>query len=113
MKNDATNIAAAFLLGGLVGGAIAILYAPKSGKETRKDISKAARHIKKNAADLAEETIENINEFAGDVKRKVTDIIEQGTELSDKAKKEITITLEQGQKAVERQRKRLTEALGL
>ena len=113
MKNDASKIAGAFLLGGMLGGAIALLYAPKSGRETRKDISKAALHIKKNATDLVGETIENINEFANDVKQKVTDIIEQGTELSDKAKKEITITLEQGQKAVERQRKRLTEALGL
>lgn len=113
MKNDAARIAGAFLLGGLLGGAIALLYAPKSGRETRKGISKAAHHAKKNAVELAEETIENINVFSDDVKQKVTDIIEQGTGLSDRAKKEIAATLLQGQKAVERQRKRLSHALGL
>lgn len=113
MKNDAAKIGGAFLLGGLIGGAIALLYAPKSGRATRKDISRAARHVKNDAVDLVEETIENINEFAGDVKQKVTDIIGQGANLSDKAKEEIAVTFEHGLRLVERQKKRLTDALGL
>lgn len=35
----AQKIAAAFLLGAVIGGVIALLYAPKSGKETREDLS--------------------------------------------------------------------------
>lgn len=113
MKTDVTKVAGAFLIGGLAGAAIAFLYAPKSGRETRRDISKAARRIQKNSAELVEDTIESISDFADEVKEKVTDIIEQGTELSDRARKEIVTTFEQSQKAVERQKKRLTDALGL
>lgn len=40
MENRKTEkIAAAFLFGAVIGGVITLLYAPKSGKETRQDIS--------------------------------------------------------------------------
>jgi gas vesicle protein len=113
MDDDYKKIAGAFLLGGMIGAFVALLYAPKSGRETRKDISKAARRIKKESVDLVEETIEGINDFAGNVKDRVTDIIERGVELSDNAKKEIVKNLEHGQKVIEKQKKRMVEALGL
>jgi gas vesicle protein len=113
VKDNTSKIGAAFLIGGAVGAAFALLYAPKAGSETRKDISKAARRIKNNTVDLIEETIEGMNEFASDLKDKATDIIEQGVDLSDKAKKEIVSALDHGQKTIEKQRKRLAEALGL
>lgn len=113
MKDNAKIIGGAFLIGGVIGAAVALLYAPKSGRETRKDISKAARRIKNNTVDLIEETIEDVNEFASDLKEKTADIIEQGMDLSDKAKKEIVTALEHGQRSIEKQRKRLTQALGL
>ncbi len=113
MKDNATKIGGAFLLGGVIGAVIALLYAPRSGKETRKDISKTARRIKNNAVDLIEETIEDVNEFADNLKEKTEDVIEQGIDLSDKAKKEIVTALEHGQRVLEKQRKRLTQALGL
>jgi len=67
---------------GIPGGwadraAIALLYAPKAGRETRRDISKAAKKIKRDAVELVEDTIQSIDEFAGDVKDKATDIIER------------------------------------
>jgi gas vesicle protein len=113
MKNNASKIGAAFLIGGAVGAAIALLYTPQSGTETRKDISKAARRARNSTVDLIEEAIEDLDEFASDLKKKATDIIERGVDLSDKAKQEIVTTLEHGQRAIEKQRKRLTEALGL
>ncbi len=113
MKNNANKIGAAFLIGGAVGAAIALLYAPQSGNETRKYISRAARRMKNDTVDLLEDTIEDVNEFASDFKEKAKDIIEQGADLSDKARKEIVTTLEHGQKAIEKQRKKLAEVLGL
>jgi len=113
MSDDYRKIGAAFLVGGLVGAAFALLYAPQSGRETRKDITKTARRIKKETVYLVEDAVESINDFADDVKDKVSDIIESGKDLSESTKKEILRNLEQGQKVIEKQKKRITEALGI
>jgi gas vesicle protein len=112
-QDDVKKIAGAFLLGGFIGAAVALLYAPKSGRETRKDIARTARKVKKETVHLVEDAVDSINDFAGEVKDKVSDVIEQGKDLSDNAKKEILRNLEQGQKVIEKQKKRIVEALGL
>lgn len=112
MSEDNTKIAGAFLIGGLIGAAVALLYAPKSGRETRKDIARTAKKVKKETVHLVEDAIDSINDFAGDVKDKVSDIIDQGKDLSESAKKEILKNLEDGQKVIEKQKKRIIDALG-
>jgi gas vesicle protein len=63
-----------FMLGGIIGSAIALLYAPESGKRLRSDISKKTNKLikegKKKTHDLwndakekAESTIESANDF--------------------------------------------------
>lgn len=112
MKNDEAKIVGAFLLGGVLGAAVALLYAPKSGKETRKDLADAGRRIKKSAVELADDTIEDMHDFASGLRDKTKDIIKQGADLSDKARKEIVTALELGQKAIEKEKNKLTKALG-
>ena len=113
MNDDTTKIGGAILIGGLIGAAIALLYAPKSGRETKKDIARAARRAKNSTVDLIEDTIDDVNDFVNDLRGKAADIADQGTDLSDKAKKEIMATLAQGQKAIEKQKQKVSEALGL
>jgi gas vesicle protein len=114
MKNDdAVKVAAAFLIGGAIGAAVALLYAPQSGRDTRKDIQRTARRIRNEAADLVEDTIERVDDFVDETKDRVSEIIGRGVELSSAAKKEIIKSLEQGQKALEKQKSRVMEAVGL
>ena len=113
MNDDTTKIGGAILIGGLIGAAIALLYAPKSGRKTRKDLIRAARRAKNSTADLIEDAIDDVNDFINDLKEKASDIADQGTDLTDKAKKEIMATLEQGQKAIDKQKQKISEALGL
>ena len=103
----------AVLIGGLIGAAIALLYAPQSGRETRKDIKRAARRAKNYSTDLIEDTIDDVNVLVKDLRARASEIADQGADLTDKAKKEIIATLEQGQKAIEKQKQKFTEALGL
>ncbi|MBI4688764.1 MAG: YtxH domain-containing protein [Nitrospirae bacterium] len=111
MKNNYAKIAGAFLVGGAIGAAIAVLYAPKSGRETRKDISKAARRMKEGAVDLVDDAIENVNDFVDDMKEKTSDIIKRGIELSEDAKEEIINKFEHAEKSIQKQRKKLMETL--
>ena len=113
MNDDTTKICGAILIGGLIGAAIALLYAPKSGRKTRKDIIRAARRAKNSTVDLIEDTIDNVDDFMNDLKEKAIDIADQGKDLPDKAKKEIMAILEQGQKAIDKQKQKFSEALGL
>jgi gas vesicle protein len=113
MNDDTIKIGGAFLIGGLIGATIALLYAPKSGRKTRKDIIRAAHRAKNSTTDLIEDTIDNVNDFINDLKEKASDISDQGTDLTDKAKKEIMATLEQGHKAIEKQKQKFSETLGL
>jgi len=70
----ANGIFMSFLLGGAIGSTIALLYAPKSGKHLRNDIStKTNKMIKQgkkktidtynDAKEMAEDTIESANDF--------------------------------------------------
>ncbi len=65
-----------FLLGGAIGGALGLLYAPKSGKQTRDDISRTSNELYEDgkkktreswnkAKDKAENIIDNVNEVIG------------------------------------------------
>jgi len=50
------------LIGGLVGALIGILYAPKSGKETREDIANKADELLSKAKDEYEKAVEKSKE---------------------------------------------------
>lgn len=112
MNDNITKIGGAILIGGMVGAAIALLCAPKSGYRTRRDIIRKARNVKNSATDLIEDTIDDVHDIIKDLRGKASDVVDQGTGLTDRAKKEIIATLEQGQKTIEKQKQKFTEALG-
>ena len=61
------KVAAAFLFGAVVGGVMALLYAPKSGKETRNDISDEINNYMKKASDAKNNIIEKAKKFSNDM----------------------------------------------
>ncbi len=71
-----------FAVRALIGAGIALLYAPQSGKETRKLLSKKARQLK----DKAQDTVENAQEFISDRKADLAAVIHSGKEAADHAK---------------------------
>ena len=65
---------AAFAIGALAGAGIALLYAPRSGKETRKLIAAKGRELKGKAADA----FEDAKDFIDDKKAEIAAAIEAG-----------------------------------
>lgn len=53
-----------FILGGLIGAALGILYAPKSGKETREEIRQSAEELLEQAKKQYEEASRKIEQLA-------------------------------------------------
>ncbi len=60
----------AFFLGGLAGASVALLLAPRAGKETRQKIK-----------EMAEGAKEKTTQYAEEVKGKVTSTVEKGKGL--------------------------------
>lgn len=71
-----------FVVGALIGAGIALLYAPQSGKETRKLLAKKAKLLREKAQD----TVENAQGFIKDRKKDLAAAIHSGKEIVDHAK---------------------------
>jgi gas vesicle protein len=54
-----------FIIGGLIGAVLGILYAPKSGKETREEICNSAEELLEKAKAQSEEASRKIEQLAG------------------------------------------------
>lgn len=52
------------VVGGLIGAALGILYAPKRGEETREDIAKSFHELREKAKHQLDETCTKMDEFA-------------------------------------------------
>ncbi len=60
-SSGAGGIVAAFFLGALAGAAVALLFAPASGQETREFLGEKARESKAKASETARQTRDVLN----------------------------------------------------
>jgi gas vesicle protein len=71
-----------FAVGALIGAGVALLYAPQSGKETRKLLAKKGKLLR----DKAQDTVENAQEFINDRKAGLVAAFQSGKEIVDHGK---------------------------
>lgn len=93
MKEELTNnkgntILMPFLVGGIVGAGLALLLAPKPGKEVREDIKR----------------------FAANTKDSVTSVIDKGKTLFDEGKTVVSNAIEAGKTAYEQEKEKMRHA---
>ena len=74
----------AFALGAVAGAAVALLYAPAAGEETRRKIAERAREGREKAETLAREG----REFFNRQRETLTAAVERGRESFEQARKE-------------------------
>ena len=58
MSENNSDLLVGLLIGGLIGAALGVLYAPKSGKETRDDIAGKTTELLSKAKEEYEEVID-------------------------------------------------------
>jgi gas vesicle protein len=76
-NNESSHVGgylAAFAIGALVGTGAALLYAPRSGKETRDLLAKKGRDLKSKASDA----LEDATDFVQGKKAELTAAVEAG-----------------------------------
>ena len=83
-NNSVGTVLVAFALGAVAGAAIALLYAPTSGEETRRKLAEKAREGRDKAEALARQG----REFIDRQRETVTAAVEKGREAFDQARRE-------------------------
>lgn len=68
-KDHAIGIGIGLVAGAVIGGVIALLYAPKTGKETRELIKDKATGVVDTFREKTSEVMDTVKEAASDAKR--------------------------------------------
>jgi gas vesicle protein len=85
MSSNSTSFL--MLVAGIAAGAaLGILFAPKSGKDTRADLMHKGEDLVKRLKDLVSEAEEKVTEKAGQVKDKVNDLKGEATRQASQAR---------------------------
>jgi gas vesicle protein len=82
--NGGGSVMLAFVLGAVAGAAVALLFAPATGEETREYLGRRARDSRDRARDAAEQG----REFYQRQRDNVTSAIERGREAFQQAREE-------------------------
>src|SRR6185369_4972040 len=92
---SAGTVLVSFVAGAAIGAGLALLYAPKSGKEMRETI-----------ADLTEDAVDKIKEYAKDAQDKIKTVIEDGKETIVEKKSILASAIEAGKEAMQKEKER-------
>jgi gas vesicle protein len=87
--NNVGGILVAFMAGMVVGAGFALLYAPQSGKETRRMLAKKADELKDEAEEIVDDVLEKGKKVLKEKKEQFDAAIEAGKEAMVDAKKKI------------------------
>ena len=100
-----------FLAGLGVGALVGVLYAPKSGDETRADLAQSAADAKKKAAEYAQQGVDKANDYVEQGKQVAGDYVDKGKEYYEKGRSQWTEYVEKGKGIVATQQDAVQAAI--
>jgi len=106
-SSNATVGALMLVAGGIIGAGIALLFAPQSGKRTRRQIARYARSVRNEAEEMAREAAHSVTELTENLSEKTSDLVARGSEVAEDWRRHLLDSIDEGQKSLERQRKKL------
>jgi len=95
---------APFLVGLALGAGLALLYAPRSGEETRRDLRRRARRAKQAAREKASEVGENVADRYEQAKRNVEDKLDRARRAIEVRKHQAGEAIRAGREAAQQAR---------
>jgi len=96
-----------FIVGGLTGAVVSLLFAPQSGEETRALIRDKGIELRDMAADTAEETLARAEAAAAEARTRADELAKVARARADELAKEMKT---RGQDAIDAVRKPLKKA---
>jgi len=89
------SVLLSFLLGGVVGAGLALLFAPQSGRETRQKIK-----------DLTDEVKDKTTDYVKQAKEKAASFVDEGKEYYDEKRSILRSAVEAGKEAYEKEKEK-------
>ena len=93
------SVLLSFLLGGVVGAGLALLFAPQSGRETRQQIK-----------DLTDDVKDKTTEYVKQAKEKAASIVDDGKGYYDEKKSILKSAVEAGKEAYEKEKEKYAKS---
>ncbi|MEK7278019.1 MAG: YtxH domain-containing protein [Chloroflexota bacterium] len=109
--SDTGSFLVGFIIGGLVGAAVALILAPQSGAETREQIRQKGIELKEQGEETltearakaeaaAAEARARAEKLAGDAKTRAQELAKQGREVFDEQRSKLQDAIQTGKKAI-------------
>jgi gas vesicle protein len=92
-----------FLTGGLLGATIALLFAPQSGKRTRRDIIRWGEKAKRQSEEIQVQMTQAIEDLVDDISERVEESLDRGLEWTDKTARQFREALNAGRESVQQE----------
>lgn len=106
-----SDFVAGMLVGGLIGVVIGILYAPKSGKETREEIGKKADQLLTKAKEEYEFAIEKSRKAYEETVQRLKSIEKTALEKAEEVGEKVDEITERGKETIQEGKSRLKKAI--
>ena len=100
-----------FLIGALVGAGVALLFAPRSGRETRRQIRRRAREAQDRVRDVAEEVSGQVADTFEGARARIEEQLEGARTAIVTKKEQVTRAMEAGRAAAQQARSDLERRL--
>lgn len=109
-KHESAGIAP-FLVGLAVGAGVALLFAPRSGRATRRDIKRRAMRVRQAAEDTVTGVADTVVEGFSAARQRVEDQIDSARQAIDLKKRQVSRAMEAGRAAAEEARVELEQRI--
>ena len=100
-----------FLLGLAVGAGVALLFAPRSGEETRRDIQRKARKVTDQAQDLVSEITDTVGNTFQQAKSSVEGRIDAARDAVELKRRQVSHAVDAGRAAAQQARLELEQRI--
>lgn len=112
MADESRSYGIAWFLAGLgVGAVVGILYAPKSGRETREDLATGAREGTEYLKARGRQAADGVSTLVDKGKAQVGEYVDRGREVVDRGRAQWEEFVERGKNIVSEQSTRVSQAV--
>ncbi len=103
--SSGTPLIAGFMIGGLIGAASMLLFAPQSGKETRRAVQAGAADLRDRATNTVQGAMSQARsraeQLTSDARDRVADLQNQSIDMASKQLDRVAKAAQSGKKAIQ------------